>query len=691
MSANTTGNTSTNLPRTSSVFLVCGLGSIGQHCVVALKNFGVDVIAINEQEKKNWEIPNFTSLLSKLISGDCRQPEILELAKIQQCRAVILVTNDERINIETALIVREINPKARLVVRSAKENLNQMLAEYLGNFVSFEPTQLPASAFAVAALGTEALGFFNLEGQWLRVVQEKIKSSNTNNSDFRWCYQRHLHELNTRKRLILSWLSNSHHSAKSFQSFYECEPDTKVELGDTLIYIETTTPTMDFSQNHRNVRQSKKVKWQSIRQFNFLKIKHKFIDFWDYLDANKLRKAAFVCGVTVLALLFLVMILYKITYPNISMADSFMIAAILLLGGFGDLFGGFDFTVPVPFWLRLVSLVMTLVGTAFVGILYGFLTERILASRFQLLNRRPPVPQQNHIVVIGMGRMGQKTAALLAEFKQPTVGVTFNADNDLTILPNLPLILSDPKDAIAKANLATAKSVIVATDDEILNLEIGLMARAINPNINLVIRALEQRLTDSLSHLLPNASVLCASALIAEAFAGAAFGENIISLFRMNNQTILVTEYNIEIHDTLNGLLLAEIAYGYGVVPILYQQVNKDPVLMPLDDTILAVGDRLIVLATIDGLQRIEKGRLNLHLKSWQIRVEKVFNNQVIFEGANAIARISGCKLSTARDLMNHLPQTLKVPLYKHQALRLVRELKKIQVLAQVIPTNKIL
>ncbi len=683
MSANTTGNTSTNLPRTSSVFLVCGLGSIGQHCVVALKNFGVDVIAINEQEKKDWEIPNFTSLLSKLISGDCRQPEILELAKIQQCRAVILVTNDERINIETALIVREINPKARLVVRSAKENLNQMLAEYLGNFVSFEPTQLPASAFAIAALGTEALGFFNLDGQWLRVVQEKVKPSNT--------YQRHLHELNTRKRLILSWISNSHHSANSFQYFYEWEPDTKVELGDTLIYIETTTPTIDFSQNQRNVRQRKKVRWQSIRQFNLLTIKQKIIDFWYSLDANKLRKVAFVCGITVLGLLFLVTILYKITYPNISMADSFMIATILLLGGFGDLFGGFDFTVPVPFWLRLVSLVMTLVGTAFVGILYGFLTERILASRFQLLNRRPPVPQQNHIVVIGMGRMGQKTAALLAEFKQPTVGVTFNTDNDLTILPNLPLILSDPKDVIAKANLATAKSVIVATDDEILNLEIGLMARAINPNINLVIRALEQRLTDSLSHLLPNASVLCASALIAEAFAGAAFGENIISLFRMNNQTILVTEYNIEINDTLNGLLLAEIAYGYGVVIILYQQVNKDPVLMPLDDTILAVGDRLIVLATIDGLQRIEKGRLNLHLKTWQIRVEKVFNNQVIFEGANAIARISGCKLSTARDLMNNLPQTLKVPLYKHQALRLVRELKKIQVLAQVIPSNKIL
>lgn len=681
-------NTFSNLPTTSSIFLVCGLGSLGQHCVVALKNFGVDVIAINEQERKNWEISNLPNLLSNLIIGDSRQPEVLQLAKIQQCRAVILVNNDEGINIETALIVRELNPQARLVVRSAKENLNQMLTEYLGNLVSFEPTQLPASAFAIAALGTEALGFFNVEGQWLRVVQQKIQFTNTNGSDFRWCYQRHLYELNSRKRLILSCISNSLPSAKSFHSFYEWEPDTKVELEDTLIYIETTTPTIDFSQKPKDPRQKPKHPWQLIRCFNLLTIKQKVIDFWYSLDANKLKKIAFFCGITVLSLLVSVMILYKITYPNITIADSFMVAVILLLGGFGDLFGGFDFTLPVPFWLRFISLVMTLAGTAFVGILYGFLTERILASRFELLKRRPPVPQQNHIVVMGMGRMGQKTAALLAEFKQPTVGVSFNADNDLTILPNLPLISSNPKDAIGKANLATAKSVIVATDDEILNLEIGLMARAVNPKINLVIRALEQRLTDSLSHLLPNASVLCASALIAEAFAGAAFGENIISLFRMNNQTILVTEYNIEASDTLHGLLLAEIAYGYGVVPILYLQTNKSAVLMPLDDTILAVGDRLIVLATIDSLQRIEKGKLNRQLKNCLIRVEKVFNDQVIFEGANAIARISGCELSTARDLMNHLPQTLRLPLYKHQALRLVRELKKIQVLAQVIPIN---
>ncbi|MFB2981748.1 hypothetical protein [Microseira sp. BLCC-F43] len=44
-------------------FLVCGLGSVGQHCVAALKEFGVSVSAIDKATPKNWEIPNLPRLL----------------------------------------------------------------------------------------------------------------------------------------------------------------------------------------------------------------------------------------------------------------------------------------------------------------------------------------------------------------------------------------------------------------------------------------------------------------------------------------------------------------------------------------------------------------------------------------------------------------------------------------------------
>ncbi len=70
-----------------------------------------------------------------------------------------------------------------------------------------------------------------------------------------------------------------------------------------------------------------------------------------------------------------------------------------------------------------------------------------------------------------------------------------------------------------------------------------------------------------------NANIVGNYEVAAEVFADVAFGENII--------TILVTEYCIESKDTLNGLLLADIAYDYGFVPIFYQKIPQSSIFMP--------------------------------------------------------------------------------------------------------------
>ena len=72
----------------------------------------MSAIAIEQVPPKTSEIPNLADLLSDLIVGDCRQNSVLEQAKIEQCRAALLVTSSERVNAETALAVRQLNPRA---------------------------------------------------------------------------------------------------------------------------------------------------------------------------------------------------------------------------------------------------------------------------------------------------------------------------------------------------------------------------------------------------------------------------------------------------------------------------------------------------------------------------------------------------------------------------------------------------
>ncbi|NES03414.1 MAG: hypothetical protein F6K22_11505 [Okeania sp. SIO2F4] len=104
---------------------------------------------------------------------------------------------------------------------------------------------------------------------------------------------------------------------------------------------------------------------------------------------------------------------------------------------------------------------------------------------------------------------------------------------------------------------------------------------------------------------------------------------------------------------------------------------------MPSDDIRLAVGDRLIVLATINSLKRIENGEIKE--PTWQVMIESAPSEYAIFQGANEIVGIAGCSMLTARELMNNLPGILPKRLYKHQAQRLVRTLKKVFVKARLI------
>jgi hypothetical protein len=103
---------------------------------------------------------------------------------------------------------------------------------------------------------------------------------------------------------------------------------------------------------------------------------------------------------------------------------------------------------------------------------------------------------------------------------------------------------------------------------------------------------------------------------------------------------------------------------------------------MPTDDILLTDGDRLVVLTTTDSLRRIDIG--DRYPKSWQVEVELAMTAESTFEGANIIARISGCSLQVARELMDNLPGILSTPLYQHQAQRLVYSLEKVRVKAKI-------
>lgn len=675
-------------------FLVCGLGSLGQHCVANLKTFGVKVSAIELARPDYWEVPNLPDLLETLLIGDCCHSDVLLKARVEHCRAILLVTDNQRVNLEAALTARVLNPNIRLVVRSDKQNLNRVLGSQLENFVAFEPSQLSASAFALAAAGENLVGYFQLGGYRFKVIKRRISR------DHRWCNRRQLNEIDNRTRRLLrhfaahpdglspTQISESIDPSSASAQFYTWLPNMTVRAGDTVVTLEVEPARMPLDtplMGNKGAR-SRSIGPLKLLQ-NWREWPKAIANFWRVSYGQQIRRVAILCSLTIFGLILIGTGLFWVYSPNVSLPDAFYVTVTLLLGGFGDIFSEVAPSLTYPWWLRLFSLTLTLAGTAFIGVLYALLTEKLLTLKFQFLARRPPVPQRQHVVVIGLGNVGRRVMGILQELQQWAVAIT-HQDVDAEVLPQMPIIIGETTTALEQANLRHAKSVIAVGEDEIQNLEVGLMAYRANSNCRLIIRTYDQRFSDKVAQLFPYARVLCASALSAEAFAGAAFGESVVSLFPLYNQTILVTQYTIEAGDTLDRSLLSEVAYGYGVVPILYQHPGEPDALMPSDDLRLQDGDRLLVLATIRGLRRIEQGKRVQ--QQWQIAIDSALTQDAQFDGASEIACVSGCDISEARSFMKNLPGIFPHRLYRHQALRLVRQLLRQQVQARVIPLDDI-
>jgi len=660
-------------------FIVCGLGGLGQYCALNLKKFAylhyqVEVVAIDKVRPETYEVMNLMDLLDQgVIVGDCRRTDVLEHAGIHSARAILFVTGDESANIEGAIAARRLNPGIRIVVRSAQNNLNELLKDQLGGFVALDPSELPAAAYTVAGMASDTLGLFDLEQQSVRVIERELTAQDLKFVDMP---VQNLHKRNL--RLI------SMPSLSSDRLFFQWHPDLKLRVGDRCAYVEV----IDKEHEMIRPRQVRHRSWlsnvgQRIKKFQLQ-------EFWQWIQDSQARQAILIGMIIGFILWATNTIIFITNVPKLPWHRAAISAVVLILGGYGDVFATLNVDeLPVPPWVEVFALMTTLVSIIYVLGVLGLIADNLISSKFDFLNRGVPMPEQDHIVLIGFGRLGQKIANLLYELNQPMVIISRQAN--LTVPPQTPYITSaTPKD-LTKANVATARSVVAVTDNQMFNLEVTLLAknaaRSRNRNIDLVIRTQDQFFSENLEELLPKAKALSVYALSAEAFAGAAFGEDMLNVFRLNRQTVLVAEYEITPGDTLVGKTLSQIAYGYDVVPLFLQTLmprndGTNRFFLPSDDELLNEGDRLVVLSSISGLRRIEQGEIRLP-RRWQIYAKPPLNANI--DISNKLSLMAGCDLETARDFVEQLPGVIELNLYDIQAYRLGTSLAKMLPL-QMLP-----
>lgn len=179
----------------------------------------------------------------------------------------------------------------------------------------------------------------------------------------------------------------------------------------------------------------------------------------------------------------------------------------------------------------------------------------------------PPRPPRGRFVVVGLGRVGRRVVALLRRLGAEVVVVTAKTRDDwLEEAQDLgaQVLLGDGRDGrlLARAGVAAADALVVATDGDLVNLEIALDARRVRPDLPIVARISDQTLARHVEATLGLRRALGVSDVAAPVFTAAALGERVAGAFVLE-----------------------------GVPMVLSLDDKGDPVLSPRDDWSRRLGD----------------------------------------------------------------------------------------------------
>lgn len=154
----------------SGHIVVCGLGNVGYRCVEELLAIDERVVAIDRTHDNPFVMTARRQGVPTFI-GDATLAEVLRQARADTAKAVIAATSSELANLEIALLVRELNPTQRIVVRLSDAQFADVMREAANiRYAASIPT-LAAPAFAAALFGDRVQTLITAAGHTLIVVE----------------------------------------------------------------------------------------------------------------------------------------------------------------------------------------------------------------------------------------------------------------------------------------------------------------------------------------------------------------------------------------------------------------------------------------------------------------------------------------------------------------------------------------
>jgi Trk K+ transport system NAD-binding subunit len=263
---------------------------------------------------------------------------------------------------------------------------------------------------------------------------------------------------------------------------------------------------------------------------------------------------------------------------------------------------------PQTWYLGVFHFIMPIIGLI-------LLAQGVTEFSVMLFNRRARGKEwevavastfKDHIILVGLGHLGFRVAEELLNSNQEIVIVEANPRADLinsVKTMGIPVIQDDAtrEPALQSAGITQAKSIIICTQNDSLNLKVALKARRLNPAIQVVIRIFD----DDFAHALQEQFgyiAFSATGMAAPAFAAAASGVDMTRPITVEGQSMSLAHFKIEPGSQLIDHSVNDIEQKYNL-SVVFVRRNSFSDFHPPADFMLSSSDIIAVLGGLDEIR----------------------------------------------------------------------------------------
>src|SRR5262245_52709747 len=485
--------------------VMCGLGRMGARVLEFLRATGLPVVVVDTVAKP--DDPRLQGAGVRLVQGDCRRREVLEQAGVASAGGVLILTNDDLLNVSTALMVRALAPDVRIVLRMFNQNLLGRLGKAVTNVFALSTSLLTAPALAMTAVTGQGLGTFRLEGQAndSRLVVEVPVSPG---SELRG--QTVGRVAAGRGAVVVAHLP----AGGADRVLLDVDLEAPLEAGDRLVLCgppRSLTPLLagggpadPSSLLWANwLSRMGRVGWQALTE----------------LDLAVLLST----GVLTAVLLISTVVLHVgVTKYNIPTALFRTVSIMATSSQMHDEdFEGSERLQVFVSCLRIIGAVLLAAFTAII-------TNYLLRARLGGVLEARRIPEAGHVVVCGLSTIGFRVVEELLRFGARVVVIEKDADSPFVTTTRrlgVPVLIGDAtlREVQQQAQAQHASALIAATTHDLSNLSVALLARRANPHQRVVALMSEPTMAGLLCQAAAVELALSVPALVAPAFMASLF------------------------------------------------------------------------------------------------------------------------------------------------------------------------